>query len=197
MLLRTSNPSALAVSLADAKAHCRIDHGEDDALLGQYLAAATRLLEDMAQIFARPINLELRQDDWSSPIALPAFPVRDVTGITYLDEDHAEQTLSSAAWYWNRVNGGAEVRFDDDVTLPDLSNRPQAVRVAFSAGFDDPEASGSGDDAMTVPDERVAQAILVTVGHWYENRETVVIGVASSEVALAFDALARQLRVFR
>ncbi|PHN56387.1 hypothetical protein AO286_25975 [Pseudomonas syringae] len=35
----------------------------------------------------------------------------------------------------------------------------------------------------------VHQAILLLVGHWYANREAVVIGGAPAEVPLAFDRL--------
>ena len=50
------------------------------------------------------------------------------------------------------------------------------------------------DGAPVEPDQMgltpdVEQAILLLVGHWYANREAVVIGTISSAVPLAFDRL--------
>lgn len=194
MLQVTEIRTALAVGVDDAKSHCRVDSSDDDALFERLIKAAMRTLEDRANVYSVPTTLEHRQDCWSEPIVIDAWPIRDVSAVQYLDEDHSLQTVPAANWYWNRENGRAEICFADDFSLPTLSNRPQAVRVAFSAGFDDP--ANPGTVAATAVDERVAQAVLTVVGHWYENRETVVVGVSSSEVSLAFDALARQLRVF-
>lgn len=50
------------------------------------------------------------------------------------------------------------------------------------------------DDVPTGPEQMgftpdVEQAVLLLVGHWYANREAVVIGTISSAVPLAVDRL--------
>ena len=195
MLLTTSAPSALAVSLAEAKAHCRIDSDVDDALVERQVRAAMRMLEVHTGIRTVPVSLQWRQSGWCRGIELPGAPVRDVTAVTYLDADNAEQTLSTASWYWRRTVSGALVEYDEGVSLPALSRRAESVRVDFAAGYDDPSASGSGDDAMTIPDERVVHAIKLLVGHWYENREAVVLGGSVHTLPDGYRRLAEQLRV--
>lgn len=50
------------------------------------------------------------------------------------------------------------------------------------------EAAPSGPEEMALTPD-VEQAILLLVGHWYANREAVVIGGAPSTVPLAVDRL--------
>lgn len=195
MLLTTAAPSALAVSLAEAKAHCRIDSDVDDALVERLLRSAMRTLEAHTGIRTVPVSLQWRQTGWCRSIELPGAPVRDVTAVTYLDADNAEQTLPADSWYWRRTVSGALVEYADGVSLPTLSTRAESVRVDFTAGYDDPAASGSGDDPQTAPDERIGQAVLLLTGHWYENRETVVVGGSVHDIPLGFQRLAEQLRV--
>lgn len=45
-----------------------------------------------------------------------------------------------------------------------------------------------GPDQMALTDD-VKQAILLLVGHWYANRESVVVGTISAEVPMGVPAL--------
>ena len=50
------------------------------------------------------------------------------------------------------------------------------------------EADPAGPDEMGLTPD-VEQAVLLLVGHWYANREAVVIGTISTAVPLAVDRL--------
>lgn len=50
------------------------------------------------------------------------------------------------------------------------------------------EANPTGPEQMLLTKD-VEHAILLLVGHWYANREAVVVGVAPSAVPLAVDRL--------
>jgi len=50
------------------------------------------------------------------------------------------------------------------------------------------EENPTGPEQMLLTKD-VEQAILLLVGHWYANREAVVVGVAPAEVPLAVDRL--------
>lgn len=50
------------------------------------------------------------------------------------------------------------------------------------------ETDPAGPEEMGLTPD-VEQAILLLVGHWYANREAVVIGTSASEVPLAVDRL--------
>jgi len=45
-----------------------------------------------------------------------------------------------------------------------------------------------GPEQMALTDD-VKQAILLLVGHWYANRESVVVGVSAAEVPMGVPAL--------
>lgn len=50
------------------------------------------------------------------------------------------------------------------------------------------EASPTGPEQMLLTKD-VEQAMLLLVGHWYANREAVVIGTIATDVPLAVDSL--------
>ncbi|CAB5525831.1 Phage gp6-like head-tail connector protein [Pseudomonas putida] len=50
------------------------------------------------------------------------------------------------------------------------------------------EADPAGPEEMGLTPD-VEQAILLLVGHWYANREAVVIGTSASDIPLAVDRL--------
>ncbi|RTR01943.1 head-tail connector protein [Halomonas nitroreducens] len=52
----------------------------------------------------------------------------------------------------------------------------------------DPE-TGEPIEAGLVLDDDLTTAMLLLVGHWYENRESVVLGTIASDLPMAVDAL--------
>jgi uncharacterized phiE125 gp8 family phage protein len=53
------------------------------------------------------------------------------------------------------------------------------IQVTYVAGY---------GAAASVP-QKYKQAMLLLIGHWYENRETVIVGTISGPIALAVDSL--------
>ena len=69
-----------------------------------------------------------------------------------------------------------------------------SVQVTFTAGF-----PGTGDSPVTLENvpASLIHAQLMLIGHWYENRETSVIGEVPAELQQGFDHLANRFRVGR
>lgn len=62
---------------------------------------------------------------------------------------------------------------------------PSRYVVTYTAGY----AVGATADEWAAPED-IKQAVLLLVGHWFENREAVVVGASSSgELPLAVSAL--------
>ena len=196
MLIRLSQPSGLLVSVDDVKAQAVIDTSDDDALLDAYIRAATRLTEDRTGRILLPTELEWRGETWREPLCIPAFPIRSVTQVVYLDEDQAEQTLAAADWYQVETGDGLEIRFTDSFASPSLSDRPQAVRVRFVAGYDDPAESGSGDDPALEQDPLDRLIVTILTAHFYALREPVSADAVNS-VPFSADALIAMRRIYR
>jgi len=202
MLRKIAGATSLAVSLARAKERLRIDTSDSDSDgdIERLLYAAQDTVEGQTGLILQPSTWEYRQNAWTCfgpwhGICVPASPIREITSVTYLDENNAEQTVDASNYTWERTPEGAEITFIRDFTFPTLGFGPNVVRVQFTAGFDDTQ-SGSGDDPELVLPPRAEMAILFLVGAWSENRESVS-AVQTYEVPDTFKLLAQQLRVFR
>lgn len=202
MLRKLAAATSVAVSVARAKERLRIDTSDSDSDndIEALLLAAQDVLEGQTGLIVQPSTWEYRQNSWSCfgpwhGICVPAGPVREIQGVTYIDENAAEQTVDPANYTWERTPEGAEITFIRDYVFPTLGFGPDVVRVQFTAGFDD-QQSGSGDDPELTFPPRAEMAILFLVAHWNENRESVS-ATQTYEVPDTFKLLAQQLRVFR
>ncbi len=176
--VRTVAAAATPVSLVEAKAHLRVDHTDEDTLITGLIASATDHLDGWTGILGRAIIAQTWRQDFDcfpAKLRLPLHPVASVSGITYYDGDNAQQTLSTDVYELLKDGAGAYVARKADQTWPGTKNRAAAVSVTFVAG----EAAAPA---------AIKAAILLMVGHWYENREAVSEG-SFSAVPMAVDAL--------
>lgn len=188
--------SYLPVTVARAKERLHIDASDDDADLDRTIRAAIKAVEsDTGQVLAAA-TFQLQRPVLGNPIRLPLYPIRDVESITYLDLDEVEQTVSPSDWYWLPSASGADVYFVDSYAAPQVAKRPDAVRVTFEAGYDDPNSASEADPRL-VFDERAELAVLSHVGTSYAHRESVVVGSTPADMTPVYRALVQQLRIFR
>jgi hypothetical protein len=80
---------------------------------------------------------------------------------------------------------------DDDAQIARLIAAAKAhVERQLGYALDDPDELPDG------PPEDLMQAILLLVGHWYENREASVIGVIPASVPFGLDEIIREHRTY-
>lgn len=159
-------PATEPISVAEAKTHLRIDHTDDDTLLGTYIQAARELVEAFTgrRMITRTEKLFLDDFPPCDGIVIPVAPVRAVDSVkTYDDADAA--TTFAASNYVTDLNGhvGAVV-LKSTAAWPALAAAPRpinAVEVQFQSGY---------ASAAAVP-EAMKLAVKLLVGHMYENRE--------------------------
>lgn len=201
----TSEP----VSLAEVKQHCRIEEAVDDGLLAGYVLAARALLEQQCNLAlsAQTWDLTLdrfppftaldqnawgnRADTWprsymsyaSSVILLPRGPVQSITSISYTDANGAAQTLPANQYQLDTSRTPARLAPAFGTYWPTSRYQYSSVVVRFVAGY-------------TQLPEPLRQALLLIVGHWYENREAVTASSpAPTMLPLAVDALIEPYRL--
>jgi uncharacterized phiE125 gp8 family phage protein len=188
------------VSLADLKTHCNIDQDDAvfDAGLNVYLGAAIRFVSERASLVLAPATYRIeRTSFWSGALNVLVTPVRDIKSIVYVDESGVEQSVADTHYRWRRTPTGAELELKSGFPIPPvMPERWDAVQVEVFAGFDDPAATGTGEDPELSLPETAQQAILLLAGHWFENREAVA-GSDLASVPWAVDALLAQLKVYR
>jgi uncharacterized phiE125 gp8 family phage protein len=166
-----TGPGNEPISLDDMKTHLRVDITDDDELITGYMIAARISCENIAGKFFIDQTWDLWDDGFpgSSILTLPRGmgPLQSVTHIKYWDQDDQEQTFDSANYIVDDKSEPARIVLRSGETWPsDILAEINGVNVRVVVGF--------GDDA-DVP-ENIKQAIKLTVGHYYENREDIIVG---------------------
>lgn len=182
-----TGPETAPVTLAEARAHCRVDSDVDDPLLSALILAAVSHLDGWSGVLGRClISQTWRQTfDAFGVLGLP-FPTETVTAISYVDPAGSVQMLAPTAYVLRHVPGGSCVEPAPGSAWPLADSGAEGVAVTFVAGY--------GPAASDVP-AAIRQAILLLVGHWYENREGAVLGTVATELPLAVSALIGSYRV--
>lgn len=186
-LTLTAAPTAEPVSLAEAKLHCKVDGTDDDTLLTALIVAARRLAEQ--QTSRALVTQSWKQTFDAFPVAAIALerpPLQSVTSVKYHDTDGVQQTLDASAY---TVHTSAQLGLVAPVpgtSWPATQARIEAVEVAFVAGY---------GAAAAVPQE-IKQWMLLQIGHWYANRESVNVGNIVNEMPYV-GALLDPYRVIR
>lgn len=168
-------PASEPVTLAEAKLHVRQDLDTDDALITGLIAVARETVEGSSWYALLTQTWELVLDRWPYGIAieLPRPPLQSVTSVKYTDSSGTETTWDPANYIADTDSVPGRVVLAYNVSWPLTALRPAgAIRIRYVAGW---------TSAANVP-QTLKQAMLLLIGHWYENRE---------ETGKATDAIAR------
>ncbi len=185
-------PAEEPVTLTEAKNHLRVDLTDDDSLISALIVAAREHAEAITRRAFITQTLKLSLDAFpanNGPIYVPMPPLQSVNSLKYFNTGGVEQTLTEGTDYLvDNESEPGRITPAPDTGWPATQNRPNAVSVEFVAGF---------GDASKVP-QGIKQAILLMVGHWYENREAVTMqGNNAGELPMAVDSLLMMHRIWR
>ncbi len=115
---------------------------------------------------------------WPEPLA--SVPVGDTLTSVESWNGTAFSAVDTGSYYYD--NGFLWWNSDTVAWAP--LTMPTRYRVTYNAGY-----TAGVTDEWNAPDE-IKQAVIMLVGHWFENREAVVVGDSSSgELPLAVSAL--------
>lgn len=187
-LVLVTPPAAEPVSLPEAKAHLRVDITDDDALISALITAAREYCEGFQNRAYITQTWQLWLDSWpeGSEIRIPRPPLQAVNSVKYYGADNTEYVLPPADYIVDNKSEPGRIVLACGKSWPGVTLRPaNAICVEFVAGYGAP---------ADVP-QRVKQAILLLVGHWYETREIAVVGHVTAEVPFTVNALLWQERV--
>src|SRR5690606_12599307 len=96
--VRTVAPATMPVSLAEAKAHLRVDHDDQDDLITAQIKAATAYLDGWSGILGRALVTQTWRQDFAGfgdRLPLPLVPVTAIDSVSYFDGDNVHQTLDA------------------------------------------------------------------------------------------------------
>jgi uncharacterized phiE125 gp8 family phage protein len=206
-------PAFEPYTLEQAKAQLRVEHATDDVLIAALLSAAREAVElhTGKALYKQRWRLTLARfprfytypypplvppsswmrDGWRPPsVELPMPPTLSIASVTYVDANGDSQVMSS---------GDYRVVTADRTTIeptygtdwPETQEVGGAVQIEFWAGYTDgvvgEEAAAAGDPASAIPPS-LKHAVLLWLGHLYENREATA-DAAVQEVPLGLSSL--------
>lgn len=177
------------VSVAEAKVHLRVDGADEDAHITSLVTAATKYCEAVMDRAFVTQTLRLSLPCWpaSGEIFVPRAPLVSVSSITYVDSGGTSRTWGASNYQVDTYHLPGRIVPAYGVSFPTLRTETvNPVTIQYVAGY---------GAAAAVP-QPIKQAILLLTGHWYENREGVLVGTISKEIELAVNALMWAYRSF-
>lgn len=205
-----TGPSVGPVTLAEAKAHARVEHDADDALLAVYLRAAeAKLLTSYSLAFgaqtwrATWVRSSVIRGDLAAGGLSGQYPIGYAEGVDTLSRPRLERDPAHLL----AVGRGLALRphpvtslgavLVDGVDRTDqfrlLRGRTETLHLQRGAAlgyWDELVATFTAGFVATPEDVRLA--ILQTAAHWYEHREPTTLG-ASAQSAQAIPGNAAAL----
>jgi len=161
-------PYDLPVTVAEAKAHCIIDHDAHDAMLEQFIRSSVEQLVPLHGWLGRPImqtTFEAHLSRFKPIIQLPFPPLVSVTSIKYVDKDGASQTVDTDVYEVITTREPGRVELVDGKAWPSDARK---IVVEFVAGY--------AEDVEDVPGP-IRHYILLSVAEAYSRRELSEMGI--------------------
>lgn len=154
-------PALEPVTLQEAKDHLRVTGNDEDALISELIIAARQQAETFTRRALLTQTWELYLDCFNGDIELPNPPLQSVESIKYIDLDGVEQTLAATEYKTYAWNEPGVIAPAYGKAWPSTRAEKGAVTVRYIAGW---------QTAADVP-APIKSAILLMIGHLYENRE--------------------------
>ena len=189
-LVTVSEPENEPVTIAETVNHLRVDITADYELINALIVAARIVFEDTNGRGLFTTTHKLILDDWPKEhfVRLPKPPLQSVTSITYKDSLGNTTTLSTLDYVVNVNSTPGLIMLATNATWPTVELYPTgAIEITYLSGY---TTTGA------IP-QTYKQAMLMLIGHWYEQRETALVnGAVPKELPFAFTALAKIDRVW-
>lgn len=180
-LLCTTPATSEPVTSTEAKAHLRVDHANDDTYIGTLITAAREYVEAHTRRQLMPATWTLCLESFpNGEIELPYPPLVSITSVKYIPAGGTLTTLSASNYQVDTYSLPGRIAPAYGYVWPSVRGGDwNGVQIVYAAGY---------AAAANVPTS-IKQAILLIVGHLYENREPEITGLSISRFQLAVDAL--------
>lgn len=156
-----AGPAVEPVSLADAKAHLRLDGSDEDDLVSELVAAARQAVEATTRRCLVQQTWRIVRDTWPAgrSVAIPLAPVLSVGAVRVSTAAGSPATLASGLY---RLDRSADpVRLVLDGAAPDPGIPAGGIEVDLLCGY------GPGASDVPAP---LRLAIRRLVARWFTDR---------------------------
>lgn len=165
----TAAPASEPVTLTEVKDHLKVTTSAEDDLLNIMIQAAREeaekycsmgfVTQTVTEYFNRFPSSEPHNE--RAELFLSVSPLSAVSAITYTDSDgNEDQTLSTSNYVAYTYASPPRIGLANGQTWPSTLGQAQTVKVVYTVGYGDETA---------VP-AAIKMALLLTIGHWYDNR---------------------------
>lgn len=172
------------ITLAEAKLHLRVLTGtSEDAVIQALIVAAREYCEQYTGRAFGTKTLELILDAFpvGDSIYLPCPPLQSVASAKYTDKDGVEATMPETDYIVDSDSTiGRIVRVNSWPSFIPYASNP--IKIRYTAGY-------------TAPPKTLKQAMLLLIGHWYNNRESSTDAGKLNQLDFSVRALLSQYRV--
>lgn len=158
-------PALEPVSIAEAKAHLRLEDDTDDAAVEANITAARIYAEEycwrgfVTQVWEF-VSSCFPETYGSKPyLELPRGNLVAVESVKYIDTNGVQQTLDPSVYSLDLLSVPGRVRLAFDESWPDHRSQWDAVRVRYTVGW-----------AVGAVPQPIKNAVLLAVADLYENR---------------------------
>lgn len=162
-------PAVEPLSLAEAKAFLRVEHGDDDDVIGALISASRIHIEAQTRRALITQSWRIALDAWPGGGRLPVrpAPLRELTAARVYDSGGVAHVVDLQSLIV-------------DAAASELAFAPWALPSPgrLAAGIELNVVVGYGDAAADVP-EPLRQAVRLLIAHWYENRGLAAVGTVT------------------
>jgi len=168
-------PTIEPITLAEAKIHLKVDSDTtDDLLISALISAAREACEKYTgRVFIEQSWEYVFEDFKDDEIELDNPPLISVTSLTYKDISGVTETIATSVYDVDTHSYPGSIFLKFGQLWPLVQDVENAIMVTYKAGY--------GATAASVPASIMA-AMLLIIGHLYENREDVITGRQVNEL---------------
>ncbi len=157
----TQAPAAEPVTLAEAKAHLRVDVSDDDALISALILAARQAAEERTGRRFVTQRWKALFGSFGDTLRLSGLtPVSSIVSADYVDGSGAAQALTLSLVQLVK-SAPAEIVLAYGASWPAVRDQPEAVSFTVEVGY-------GGASAVPQP---IKQWMLLQIGAMYSSRE--------------------------
>jgi uncharacterized phiE125 gp8 family phage protein len=188
-LVLTSGPALEPITVAEAKAHMRIDGTAEDVLIASLILTARLHLEAALDLAFITQSWTLVMDTWGRgpSIDIPLSPLLSINAVRVKTGPSTTTLIPATSYVVDIASRPARLVWNA-TAKPEPYPPANGIEIDFTAGF--------GASAAPVP-APLRHALLLLTAHWYEHRDPGEIGSNEARVPAAISDLIQPFRKIR